>query len=98
MKKSWVYTLIEECNPEKWQNIPTLAQCHYCSKEKLVDYYNFLLKESNIQFGYTDLYAISIIEKYQIVRDRMWKEDLMCSLLPSRMREYKRRYHEKMDS
>jgi len=97
-KKSWARILIEYCNPEKWHNIPTLAQCHYCEKDKLVDYYNFLLKEFNIQFGYTDLYAISIVEKYQIVRDRMLEENLMCSLLPSKAREYKRRYYEKMDT
>lgn len=64
---------------------PTLAQCYYCDKEKLVTYFNLLSKWVSYCWGWN----WRIVEKFQIVRDRMWKEDLMCSLLPSKIREYK---------
>ena len=73
------------------ETIPTLAQCHYCDKDKLGEYYNLLFKYFAYSFGYTDPFAIDIVEKYQIVRDRMLQENLMCSLLLSKIREYKQK-------
>jgi len=59
---------------------PTLAQCHYCDKEKLIEYYN--LVHNNF------INCSAWWEKFQILRDRMWEEDLMCSILPSKKEQY----------